>query len=130
MFVHVKGVAWPESDVARVRELLDTGLSDYEVARRTGIPRGTILNWRRGRGRDIHRPDTADRCPDCGAVHSLESLDRAAYSYLLGHYLGDGCLWKSARTGTCLLRISCDAQYHGIIAECCGSIECVRGRAP
>jgi hypothetical protein len=57
-------------------------------------------------------------------------LDREAYSYLLGEYLGDGCVWQSKRTGTCLLRIACDAQYRGIIAECSGAIESIRGRAP
>jgi hypothetical protein len=127
----VKGVARPESEVAQVRELLDAGLSDYEVARRTGIPRSTVLNWRHGRGRDAYPQGTlADRCDNCGAIHNLEALDPEAYSYLLGEYLGDGCVWRSARTGTCLLRISCDAKYTGIIAECCGAIEAVRGRVP
>ena len=131
MFVCMNGVRRPQSEVAKVRELLARGLSDYEIARRTGIPRGTILDWRRPGGRASPNPTTLeDRCEACGGIHSLEYLDRLAYSYLLGEYLGDGCLWRSRRTGTCVLRISCDAQYRGIIEECCGAIESVRGRAP
>jgi hypothetical protein len=127
----MKGVVRPESEVAKVRELLEAGLSDYEIARRTGIPRSTVLNWRHGRAKTASRPGCpADRCHECGAIHRLEDLDREAYSYLLGEYLGDGCVWRSKRSGTCLLRIACDAQYDGIIAECCGAIEAVRGRVP
>ena len=114
-----------------MRELLEAGLSDYEIARRTGIPRGTVLNWRRGGGRTARRARfPEERCEVCGAAHSLDEIDQEAYSYLLGEYLGDGCVWQSARTGTRYLRIACDAQYTGIIAECCGAIEAVRGRAP
>ena len=131
MFVWMKGRRRPKSEVAKVRELIAAGLSDYEIARRTGIARGTILAWRHDGGRASSHPVTLeDRCEACGGVHSPETLDRLAYAYLLGEYLGDGCLWRSRRSGTCVLRISCDAQYRGIIEECCGAIESVRGRAP
>jgi hypothetical protein len=131
MFELMKGVVRPASELREVRRLLGTGLSDYEIARRTGIPRGTVLNWRRGGAIAAGRPtDPSDRCGECGQAHSLEKLDRDMYAYLLGEYLGDGCVWRSARTGTCYLRISCDAQYRGIIGECCGAIEAVRGRPP
>jgi len=127
----MRGSPWPESQVAKVRELLDAGLSDYEIARRTGIPRGTVLNWRHGGGRTAPRARSfADRCKNCGAVHSLDDLDSEAYSYLLGEYLGDGCVWQPRRGSGCRLKIACDAQYPGIIAECCGAIEAVRGRPP
>ena len=100
----MKGALSPDSEVTAVLELLAQGLSDYEISRRTGIPRSTVLNWRRGRSRASERPATStDRCRECGGVHSLEGLDRDAYAYLLAEYLGDGCLWQSKRTGTCLL---------------------------
>ena len=83
----MKGTSRPESEVAAVRELLAQGLSDYEISRRTGIPRSTVLNWRRGRSRASERPATsADRCRECGGVHSLDGLDREAYAYLLAEY--------------------------------------------
>jgi hypothetical protein len=75
----MKGVVRPESEVAKVRELLEAGLSDYEIARRTGIPRSTVLNWRHGRAKTASRPGCpADRCHECGAIHRLEDLDREA----------------------------------------------------
>jgi hypothetical protein len=114
----------------QVLRMVAEGVSDYEIARRTGISRGTVLDWRCGGGRLAVRPGDSDRCDGCGAVHSIEDLNRQAYSYLLGQYLGDGCIWRSARTGTCYLRIACDAKYSGIIAECCAAIEAIRGRGP
>ena len=100
MFVWMKGRRRPKSEVAKVRELIAAGLSDYEIARRTGIPRGTILAWRHDGGRASSHPVTLeDRCEACGGVHSPETLDRLAYAYLLGEYLGDGCLWRSAARG-------------------------------
>jgi hypothetical protein len=73
--------------------------------------------------------DHATRCPKCGAVHSRRSVEPAAYSYLLGQYLGDGNVWGSP-TRSWRLKIASDAQYLGIIYECCCAIETVRGRLP
>ena len=50
----------------------------------------------------------------CGSAHDFAALPVKAYSYLLGLYLGDGCISKNPRTW--LLRITCDTQYPGIIA--------------
>ena len=122
---------WPRSTVDQVLGMAAEGVSDYEIARRTGVSRSTVLSWRHGGGRLTVRPGDSGRCDRCGAAaHSIEDLDRQLYSYLLGQYLGDGCVWRSSRTGACYLRISCDAQYKGIIAECAGAIESVRGRRP
>jgi len=124
----MRGTARPKEEIDQVFTLLSQGLSDYEVARRTGIPRSTVLNWRRG-GVPL-RPGAAGRvCWRCGdPEHDLEALPREAYSYLLGQYLGDGTI---CRAGTSLcLRIASDAKYAGIIAECCDAISAIRGRAP
>lgn len=126
----MKGRPWPRSVVDEVLRMAGEGVSDYEIARRTGVSRGTVQNWRRGGGRMTVRPGDADRCDACGAAHRFEDLDLQLYSYLLGQYLGDGSVWQSTRTGTCRLRVSCDAKYRGIIAETAGAIESVRGRAP
>jgi hypothetical protein len=108
--------------------LVADGLSDYEVARRTGIPRSTIRNWRVG---DIPRVPSEGGlvCTSCGAPeHDFARLPVASYAYLLGQYLGDGTV---CRVGKSLcLRIASDAQYGGIIAECCDAITAVRGRRP
>ena len=52
----------------------------------------------------------------CGGVHDLDALP-ASYVYPLGMYLGDGCLRPHPR-GVFKLRISLDARYPGIAAEC------------
>jgi hypothetical protein len=46
-------------------------------------------------------------------VHDFAGLPAEEYCYLLGLYLGDGCVSKSARSW--VLRITCDTQYPGII---------------
>lgn len=46
-----------------------------------------------------------------------------AYAYLLGMYLGDGYLYRAARTWS--LRIYTDAKYPGIIAEVRSAMESV-----
>ena len=82
-----------------VNKWIARGASDYAIAGITGIPRGTVQRWRthpksgpRSRGR--WRPP-----------------DRAAYAYLLGLYLGDGCLGNGGRQ----LMIALDARYPGIV---------------
>jgi hypothetical protein len=51
-------------------------------------------------------------------------LDAASYAYLLGIYLGDGCISDHPRS-VCRLRIALDAIYPGIAAECATAIEAV-----
>ena len=104
------------------------GMNDCEIARRTGIPRRTVRDWRRhggqhhGFGRNDVRTDEPDReCPVCGTG----SLDRASYAYLLGMYLGDGCLSAHPR-GVFRLRISLDLRYPGIIEECSRAVAAMR----
>ena len=67
-------------------DLVAAGLNDCEIARRTAIPRRTVLDWRHGRG-----PASSATSP-CGVDHDFAGLPTAAYAYLLGLYLGDGCL--------------------------------------
>jgi hypothetical protein len=95
-----------DHDVGEVIRLSGSGLSDYEVSRRTGVARSTVCRWRRA------GPPFRARRP-CQSRPS----DPAAYSYLLGTYLGDGCIQYSSR-GSTWLRIYLDARYPGIVAEC------------
>lgn len=50
-------------------------------------------------------------------------LPEAEYAYLLGVYLGDGCI--SAGPRTFRMRIFMDSQYPRIIADCCAALESV-----
>ena len=88
-------------------------LSHREIARRTGIPRSTVRHWDRlgqpPRGLweasyDGWRPPLAD-----------------AYCYLLGLYLGDGCVVHPPR-GTCRLDLALDQSYPGIIGAAAKAI--------
>ncbi|MFP4074613.1 MAG: transcriptional regulator, partial [Actinomycetota bacterium] len=53
-------------------------------------------------------------------------IDEEAYAYLLGVYLGDGCLSPHPR-GVYRLRIACDLKYPDIIDEIATHIVVVRG---
>jgi hypothetical protein len=55
---------------------------------------------------------------------SLHELG-AAYSYLLGLYLGDGTLSRTRKPGLLLLRIFQDERYTELITECAQAIEAV-----
>jgi hypothetical protein len=75
-------------------ELAGHGLSASEVARRVGVPRATVRDWLAGRVParvPAHYGTTPGACGACGGVHDLDALP-ASYVYLLGMYLGDGCL--------------------------------------
>jgi Homeodomain-like domain len=124
----MRGVAATPEEIERVLALVSSGLSDYEAARRTGVPRSTVQNWRRGRL--PKRPALGTQvCAKCGGrTHEFTELPASEYAYLLGQYLGDGTI---CRVGTSLrLSIASDAQYEEIIHECCDAIAMVRGRRP
>jgi hypothetical protein len=100
-------------EVATVLELVRAGLNDCEIARRTGIPRGTIRCWRVGRRPNFERPGAT--CVVCAGTP--DALPQAPYTYLLGLYLGDGCLTAFPRD-VYKLRISCASRYPGLIQRC------------
>jgi hypothetical protein len=52
----------------------------------------------------------------CGIEHDFASLAAAPYCYLLGLYLGDGCISPHPRAFS--LRISLDSKYPAIIERC------------
>lgn len=94
-----------EQDFVAVRRLVADGLSDYAVARRTGVPRSTVQNWRRCPAKRLRtNPSPRWRPPDA-----------AAYCYLLGLYLGDGHITARGRSATICL--SLDVAYPGLIRE-------------
>src|SRR5438874_310691 len=72
-----------DEEFERVKRFAGQGLSDYKIAALTGIPRATVLRWRRREA-----PPHA-KLPPLRAADWLVS-DPAPYCYLLGAYLGDG----------------------------------------
>jgi hypothetical protein len=58
----------------------------------------------------------------CGAAaHHFDRLP-SSYVYLLGMYLGDGCLSRH-RCGVFRLRVVLDSRYPGIVAECAAAMQ-------
>jgi len=95
------------------------------VSRVLGVPRETVRDWRRIEESGHPRRAGADEtCPICGTT----PIDAREYAYLLGLYLGDGCL-SEHRRGVYRLRISLDARHPRIVDECARSMAAVvRGR--
>jgi hypothetical protein len=83
------------------------------------VPRRTIADW--GRGQWPRRTVSgevglAPACQACGQrAHDFTALPDH-YVYLLGAYLGDGCISRHPR-GVFRLRIVLDARYPGIVDE-------------
>ena len=97
----------PPDQIVRALELQDKGLTATEAARVLDIPRPTVRDWFAG-----ELPEVATRagesCRRCGgAAHGFDELD-ATYVYLLGLYLGDGCVSPHHR-GVFKLRIFLEA---------------------
>jgi hypothetical protein len=101
-------------EVERVAELVTRGCSDREIADLTGVPRRTVSDWRRD-GRQLRRHAAEPR---------PETVPQRDYAYLLGLYLGDGCISAHPR-GVWRLRIVLDSAYPGIIEECRCSVMAV-----
>jgi hypothetical protein len=95
--------------VDKVEALIGTGLSDYEIARKTGISRSTVHRWR-----------TRGAPTKTRKLEGWRPRSRAAYSYLLGIYLGDGYISQGSRSS--VLEISLDPRYPEIIQACSEAI--------
>jgi hypothetical protein len=93
-----------------VEKLVARGASDYAIGALTGVPRSTVGRWRR----------YADRGPrELEGSGEWRPPDARTYAYLLGLYLGDGCL---AASGSPLM-IALDARYPGIVTAAQRAIE-------
>jgi hypothetical protein len=106
-------------DVVAVLDLHASGLSASGIAEQTGIPRGTVRDWLSGKvPRRVTRDGTGvGSCARCGGpAHDFLALP-PAYVYLLGLYLGDGCISEHRRK-VYRLRIVLDLRYPNIVDEC------------
>jgi len=115
-------VTRPANDVALVKALAAAGHGASAIAQRTGIPRSTVRVWIGApMGDRPVRVPVANPCPRCN-VHA--ELDDAAYVYLLGLYLGDGCISKQPKD-VWRLRIFQTAKYTRHIEECAVAMQAV-----
>ncbi|GLX20043.1 transcriptional regulator [Streptomyces lavendulae] len=99
--------------------LLGEGKSINSVSKETGISRAAIRAWRT---RIDPLPRMNQSAPCSGPS------DAAAYAYLLGLYLGDGCISPHPRGGH-HLRIACADTWPGLIELCRAAILAVRPTA-
>ena len=104
----------PVSLRQKALSLAAEGVNDCEIARRLGVPRTTVRDWRKprysprsGRERGI--------CPRCWRSAPPIVFTDDDYAELLGLYLGDGHITALARTER--LRLSLDAKYADVNDE-------------
>jgi len=93
------------------KRLIAAGLNDCAIARQIGVPRTTVRDWRRRRA--IRSTDLG---APCGVAHDFSLIPAEAYCYVLGLYLGDGCISRHRRVWR--LRITLDTKYAAIIYRC------------
>jgi hypothetical protein len=105
-----------EFDAAK--RLIASGVNDCAISRQIGVPRTTVRDWRR-------RPAirSRSRSGPCVEAHDFTRAPANAYCYLLGLYLGDGCISRSTRVWH--LRITLDRKYPAIIDRCRHALQVV-----
>lgn len=99
----------------RALALVAQGRSLNSVSHETGISRAAIRSWQ-------HR---LDPLPRMAPPAPGPPADECAYAYLLGLYLGDGCISAHPRSGY-YLRIACADAWPGLIEQCREAISRVR----
>lgn len=116
--VNTFGAVRSAEEFEQVQKFVAAGLNDCEISRRTGIPRRTVRDMRA-------KPAIARRnyagSSKCGFDHQFGDIAPKPYSYLLGLYLGDGCISRLGRVWS--LGITLDKKYPAIIARCRQAID-------
>jgi hypothetical protein len=105
----------------RALALFALGGSLNSVSKETGISRAAIRSWQT-RIEPLQRLGRA--CPRC-QDEPRPPEEPTAYAYLLGLYLGDGCI-SAHRRGVYVLRIVLDNAWPGIIDACETAMRAVR----
>jgi hypothetical protein len=124
-------IRWDGETVADCLRAHARGITVEEVAQLTGVPSATVRTWTRGTipAAGWRALLGTGSCPRCGGPpHRFGDLAETPYLYVLGTYLGDGVVDERSRSTS--LRIACDPQYPGLIAEMVSAIEALRGRKP
>ncbi|MGW7055898.1 transcriptional regulator [Streptomyces sp. NPDC054887] len=108
----------------RALALVAQGHSLNHVSRQTGISRSAIRGWQTRTEPSVRMLGQSTPCPRCRPVPGPPP-DPAAYSYLLGLYLGDGCVSPHRGRGY-YLRIACADSWPGLIDLCRTAVTAVR----
>lgn len=99
-----------------------SGLSISEVSRQTGISRAAIRDWVVNPEKLTERAE--ETCVRCAPFPSLPE-PQSSYSYLLGLYLGDGCISYAGdrKKEVWGLRIFCANTWPGLTHECVDTLQ-------
>ena len=100
----------------RALALVAQGRSLNSVSRETGVSRAAIRAWQ----------ERLEPLPRMAPPPPGPPADERAYSYLLGLYLGDGCISAHTRGTGYYLRIACADAWPGLLQQCREAIAKVR----
>jgi hypothetical protein len=103
-------------EVNNIIALYNSGYTQNEIFKTLGIDRGTIRQI-------INDPD--GYLSKSTKEFSLSDIDKKSYAFLLGIYLGDGCISKTHKDNVYKLRILCDNRYINILNEISKSISII-----
>jgi hypothetical protein len=106
----------------RVIELVESGVNNCAISRATEIPLSTVQRWHKQHEGGL--PPRKQR-PSACFVCDASALDERAYAYLLGLYLGDGCLVPQRR-GVYRLEVALDQTYPNIISDAREAINAIK----
>ncbi len=112
-------VRWNQAKVEEVFAARATGLTHKEISDLTGVSIGCMRTW------FYSRVPTYEVTLKEHPPFARESMPAETYSYLLGVYLGDGCLSRNGRSWT--LRVVSDAAHPGLLDEFQEAMEVVSG---
>jgi hypothetical protein len=98
---------------------LTRGASLRSVSVAAGASRSTLRSW-------LACPDPRMRPSGCPSCSDASFPPLPEYLYLLGMYLGDGCISHAPRTTA--LRIACDDHWPAVMAECYQAVGVVSKR--
>lgn len=103
--------------------LMECGFSLRSVSRSTGVNRSTLRDWREQPGKALNRA-SCSRCAENPALPEPQ----ADYAYLLGLYLGDGCISRAGARDKEVwkLRVACADAWPGLIRECERAMRSIR----
>jgi hypothetical protein len=119
------GVMYDQQTRYRAMALVARGHSLRQVSLATGIAHATLRDWRDHPDKlASQRTTTCARCSDTPVTPG----PRRSYAYLLGLYLGDGCINRQGpeSKGVWKLRITCAASWPGLLEECRHAMLAVR----
>jgi hypothetical protein len=104
--------------------LIAKGVSLRSISKSTGISRATLHDWREHPeiNAQVHAV-----CHKCAASPTLPEPPHD-YAYLLGLYLGDGCISRAGARDKDVwkLRIACADAWPGLIRECERAMRSIR----